>query len=307
MRAAWSRAAIVTTIAACSGKSPCSGLPRGADEVSERACADWATHYCRRLEVCAPVSLQVGYGDEDRCVARSRPACAAALSAPGTGATPDSLRRCAEAYDSAACDDVVVGRPPRACAVAGALAAGAPCVDDAQCASAHCRVPADRACGSCVARGAVGDACDSDRDCQYGLVCYFSCLEPVALGAPCDGMTRQCPQTLVCYDYACSRPADRGAPCDPRADRCDRDHGLYCDPDSKSCSPLSVVDVGGACGAGTLCRGGSCATDEATGASRCVANASDGEPCDAAGGPVCALPSRCVEGLCRLLDPARCR
>ncbi len=307
MRAEWAWALIA--LGACSGKGGCAhgggeSLPAGFTE----ACDAWAARYCARLATCAPTSVEVDYGDVGRCISRNRPACASALVAPGNGRTPESLLRCARSYDAASCDDVVVGRPPEACRVPGHLPAGAACGDDAQCAGAasHCRLAGDEVCGTCAPLGEAGSDCDSDRDCASGLVCYFTCMPPVALGEACDGMTRQCPQTLVCFDYVCSASASLGAPCEPRADRCDHDHEMFCDPIARACVHYVAVDPGSACGAGTVCRGGSCSPEGTGDKSTCVANAKDGAPCDASLGPSCTAPARCVAGFCKMPDAAKC-
>ncbi|MBV9947108.1 MAG: hypothetical protein JOZ69_09695 [Myxococcales bacterium] len=167
---------------------------------------------------------------------------------------------------------------------------------------------ADETCGLCATVGATGDTCESDRDCEHGLVCYFTCLEPVREGEACDGMRRQCPQTLVCLDYRCVPQPGVGATCNPAADPCDHDHGLYCERETRRCAPYVVARPGAACGVETLCRRGTCATeDDPSQPGRCVANADDGMPCDSAAGPACTPPARCVRGRCAMPDPARCR
>jgi hypothetical protein len=325
--------------AACSQRGGCAAATRASapDARAEEACATWASHHCRRLEACAPVSLAAGYGDLAACVSRQTDVCRSALQAPGTGATPATVEACARAYDTASCEEIDVGRAPPGCATSGSLQAGAACGDDSQCAGAddpaprpggglaadtggaaeaaaargsrrrYCQMAADEACGTCAAVGGAGDACDSDRDCEHGLVCYFTCLEPVAEGQPCDGMTRQCAQTLVCLDYRCVRPGAEGAPCTPRADSCDHDEGLFCDLESAKCAHYLVAAPGSPCGAGTLCRAGSCPPGDGTQTSRCVANAADGARCDAADGPFCTPPARCVDGQCVPPRPAGCR
>jgi hypothetical protein len=302
MRAPW---ALSIILAACSGRSPCAGA---GDSGVSLACADWATHYCNRLETCAPLAVEIGYGDVAQCVERNKPVCSAALKAGGTGQTPSRIESCAQAYDSAGCEEVVVAKPPLSCKVPGALPVGAWCGDDSQCSgqNAYCRMANDETCGTCSVLGPVGAGCYSDRDCEHGLVCYFTCMAPVALGEACDGMTRQCPATLVCFDYTCRAPALVDATCDPRADNCDRDHGLFCDAQTKRCSHYAVADVGASCGTGITCKAGSCATDSTTQKSTCVANAADGAPCDTTAGPACMAPARCVDGACRVPDAARC-
>jgi hypothetical protein len=302
MRTRWGY--IVVALAACTTPSPCSrscSQRSSATGLGDGACADWAARYCKRLESCAPLSISIDYGDVDACIVRNQPVCASTLRARATGATPATMAACALAYDSASCDDVVVGNPPEACHVPGALALGAACGDGSQCsgADAYCRVAADDTCGACSLRGDVGAACDSARDCRYGLVCYFTCMHPVAQGDMCDGMLKQCPETMVCLNYKCVVPAQREAACQPNADPCDHDHGLYCDPEAKVCSPYKVADFGAPCGAGTVCGRGTCLPDDATGTSRCLASVAEGSRCDATHGPACLGPAKCVNGQCR--------
>lgn len=304
IRVGWAWAII--GLAACSGRSSCVGLRRGS--VADEACADWATHYCNRLEACAPLSMQIGYGELAACIERSKPVCLSALKAQGTGQTPSSVESCARAYETDACEEVVVAKPPSACTVPGSLPIGAPCGDDSQCAgpNGYCRVASDETCGRCATLGAMGAGCYSDRDCEHGLVCYFTCVAPVAPGAACDGMTRQCPASMVCLDYACVHPGAPGTTCDPRADACDRNQGLFCDAQDRRCVPYTLAAPGAPCGTGITCRAGSCSTNPSTQTSTCIANAADGESCDATSGPFCAAPARCVEGICKVPDAAYC-
>jgi hypothetical protein len=302
MRTRWIWTAVA--LAACTGRttgcSACIGhgaVSAGADE----ACTDWATRSCNRLTFCAPVSVQSDYGAVATCIARNKTACVLALQAPGTRADANTIRTCAQAYDSASCDDVVVAKPPEQCNVPGALPAGAACFDNGQCAGqgAYCRRAPDQMCGVCATLGPPGAACDSARDCQYGLVCFFTCTVPVAKGGACDGMKRQCAETLVCFNYVCVAPAEAGEPCEPQADNCDHDHGVFCDVEQKRCAGFAVAEPGAICGIGTVCRAGTCMADEATQTSKCVANATDGSRCDSKLGPACTAPARCIDGTCQ--------
>jgi hypothetical protein len=301
----------VVALAACATPSPCSrscGAHNAAKVPAGEACADWAAHYCKRLEACAPISVSIDYGDVETCILRNKPVCVSALQARGTGASPSTLSSCALAYDSARCDDVVVGKPPEACHAPGLLGAGASCGDSSQCAGPHayCRMAAEETCGVCAPLGDLGAGCDSARDCEYGLVCYFTCLRPVAKGDTCDGMLQQCPETLVCLNYKCVVPAGRDSPCEPNADHCDHDHGLFCDPEEKVCVPYAVADEGAECGTGIVCKHGACIPDETTGVSRCIANIPDGASCSAPRGAPCAAPARCVNARCRTPSAATC-
>jgi hypothetical protein len=300
-------------LAACWGPSPCSGTRRGHTGASgsgsaDEACTDWASHYCSRLEYCAPLSAEIAYGDVARCIARNKLVCFSALSANGSGETPNSLKTCAQAYDSAGCEDVVVAKPPESCRVAGSLRTGDSCGDDSQCSGAngYCRMNSDQTCGTCSELGASGAGCESARDCAYGLVCYFTCMLPVAPGGSCDGMTRQCPETLVCFNYTCKSPGQPGAPCDPRADDCDRDHALFCDPQARVCSHYAVAEVGAPCGPGTICKAANCVYSGEGQQSTCVANAIDGASCNPVAGPFCMAPARCVDGVCKVPDASMC-
>ena len=300
-------ALLLLALAACSGKGCRSGSGLSAE--STEACADLATRSCNRLAFCAPLSLAIAYGDIARCIDRTIPVCISALQAKGSGQAPSRVRSCAQAYDTARCEDIVVGKAPPSCTFPGTLGLGEVCGDDSQCGSPHgyCRLASDQTCGTCSTLGTAGAGCFSDRDCDDGLVCYFTCVAPVGLGEACDGMARQCPSTQVCLNYTCAAPGQAGAPCNPRADHCDRDHGLFCDAQTKACAHYTFADPGAPCGTGTTCRAGACIAAPGTEKSLCVANAADGSECDATLGPPCMAPARCVEGVCRLPDSAGCR
>ena len=88
MRSHWAWALLA--LAACSGKSACSGgggVSSGPSRPDE-ACASWADHYCARLDFCAPLSVEVAYGDVARCIGRNQPPCLSALRANGAGGGP---------------------------------------------------------------------------------------------------------------------------------------------------------------------------------------------------------------------------
>jgi hypothetical protein len=250
----WVVAAGLVSPAACSGPGSVSNSAVGADQ----ACADWAMHYCTRIEFCEPFRLQTVYGDVTRCAARSKPLCLSRLKANGTGAAPGSVATCAQAYDSLTCGDVFIGKPPEACNVPGSLSAGAPCGDNSQCGgkNGYCNVASGQTCGACATLGPAGANCDSDRDCQYGLVCLLTCMVPVAQGAACDISTHVCPETLACVNSVCSPPTPLGSACSPNADNCDGARGQFCDRPTGVCSQFSIAGIGAPCGNGAACGGG---------------------------------------------------
>jgi hypothetical protein len=99
-----------------------------------------------------------------------------------------------------------------------------------------------------------------------------------------------------------------GDVCGGSAPPCDGTKGLYCAGQAgmRACAPFALVGNGQPCGTlanGTFasCTAGTCydaagmvtsGADEGT----CKAVAMDGQPCDAAKGPGCMTPARCIVG-----------
>jgi hypothetical protein len=265
--------------------------------------------------------------------------CSRIFSLPGAPAGFGStLSRCAAALGISSCDAINDG-DALGCSdlveVRGTRAAGEPCEDDVQCASAACSQRSDAECGVCARDAGEGESCAEDGvTCGAGLYCDFNdddrpdlCRRKGPAGAACERRS-ECEDGLLCDGGACkpfSALPKAGEPC---ADRCafgsacgdgtcvvlpqenqpclsdDRPVpscalGLDCDEAGNVCKRrfTGEVDPGGACDDDTFCKGGTCA------AGRCVAYAKLGEACsDGDGGPGSAPPCEddyeCTAGAC---------
>ncbi len=300
--------------AACSSSVSSPGVATSA----EQACGDAATALCNRAQTCASFLVQTAFGDAATCITREKATCHSQINAAGTGATSAKLEACAQALAAESCDDLLTNNLPVACQIAGTLAAGSACGDDAQCATAHCKKTSGT-CGVCSAFAKAGEPCPAaaTSDCAPGLVCQNTgtgqdtCVPPGAAGAPCSS-TQVCESSLACLmngaTGTCAAPLGAGAACDPQSQNCDFRQGLFCSATSV-CAQIQVAASGGACGVSgasfAICgSNGKCSN--ATGGT-CQAAAADGAACDAANGPNCLSPAVCVNGSCQLPDPAGCR
>lgn len=303
--------------AACSSSSSSNApaVDSGTAIDGPTACADLASAYCTKINSCAPLSLEIAFGDVATCTARGTATCKASLAAKGTSATPASHEACAKAIASESCDDAFTGKQPAACATApGTLAADAACGEDAQCQSAFCTKVGGAYCGKCATAPAAGADCSNGR-CGAGLVCAANakCVAPGALDATCDANT-PCLATLSCHGGKCVTPVADGAACDPQqmtTAGCSPTSGDYCNALTKVCTKVTIATTNQQCG---LARGGltGCSAaghcrvpmNMATGV--CVAAAADGAACDDANGPSCMAGSRCTNAICKPDDPTSC-
>ncbi len=262
---------------------------------------------------CASLYVGIQYGDVATCTTRLKIACTNALNAPSTGATAGQAESCASAVGSAACADVLGRNPPGACkTVAGSLADGTACGDDAQCSGKNCRASVGSTCGACSTRAAAGGACSSSGDCDYGFTCANKvCVTPGAAGAMCD-VGHPCATSFACKGGTCVQRQAAGATCDVAAQDCDNLSGLYCDPKTKVCAKAQLAAAGAACGITSngyfyCSASGVCRQTSATMPGTCVAAAADGASCDDAMGPGCLPPATCSGGVCKIVDPSACK
>ena len=276
-------------------------------------CDGYAAKFCQRLQTCSPPYLVGTYGDLKTCQDRLVLACATEAALPGTGLGKTSLGACADALGAATCDDLFAGTVP-ACQPKGTLATGAACGSSVQCASGFCRTPETSFCGKCDVRAAEGAACDSDDACQFPLACSESgrCARPSAEGEFCNE-TKPCKSgALFCAsDNTCKRPSAEGKACNRSGNAplqpCDI--GFSCRPSANGvCRAIRLVATGMPCGVSpsgstvVLCAGsGSCVKNV------CQPPGDDGQVCTVSplgdsGG--CLAPALCLEGRCKLPDPA---
>lgn len=312
---------IGVSLAACSSS--------GGDSVSaQQAATDVATALCARIEACAPLYMQLAYGDASTCTTRTSQLFTQTLGAPGTGWTPSLGEACAKAIPGASCDDALDHDLPSAChAPAGQAANGAPCGDSGQCASSYCNLGTNGKCGTCAAAVAqAGGACYRDDDCAFGTRCVGQnangasptagkCTALGAAGAACSA-TAPCHASLNCIAGTCTTPLSTGAACDQRPDvfgNCSELRGEYCSAKTGgTCAMLGVAGVGKPCGlVGTtleVCSaGGTCVVPTGAAMGSCVAPAADFGTCVSSNGPGCLAPASCTQGVCQVPEPASCR
>jgi hypothetical protein len=282
------------------------------DPSPEEACDQLAKAICDRYHSCSNPYLQVTYGDLDTCVARLKLGCQPALDAPGTSVTTSQIASCASALSARSCEDTFGPAPPAPCRpLSGELADGVGCANDNQCQSTYCKKQG-KACGVCSKRVSAGEACESDDDCEWELSCAGQvCAKYVNVGESCDTNHPCLPPSECNSSGTCAKRGGPGASCDPAAQDCDLYQGLYCDL-GKTCKQVGIVKDGEACGLvdGTfaICaRSGKCKGGTLLVKGTCLAAASDGGSCDLVQGPNCLPPARCVDGACKLEDPAACR
>ena len=298
-------------IAACSGSS--------RSITADEACADAATAVCDKYNACAPLLIRVSYGDVATCNTRAKPDCKAALAAPNTSNTPSRTAACANDLKNLSCNDLVGGVSPESCLpTKGGVANGGACGDDSQCASTFCGKAGDKQCGSCAVAPSLGGACVNDR-CPSGLDCVSNvCVKPGGSGASCDAK-QPCQGTLGCFQGKCTALGKAGDACDtsgnnPTAPNCDIVfQGVVCAA-SKKCEVLKVVNAGEPCGflEGTVIVCGNntyCKHDAGKADGVCAAKAKDGAGCnvDNTKGPECEAPAKCLDGVCQLAAPERCK
>ncbi|HYV48305.1 MAG TPA: hypothetical protein VFA20_25770 [Myxococcaceae bacterium] len=316
---------VVGAAGACIGFAVACGI--GA----QKACEDSAAAQCQQLDQCwSGYGVSRTYPDLGTCQSRLAAQCEAALVAPSTGATPDTVESCASSLPTETCSDLFDNTPPEVCQTrVGKLANGAPCAFPAQCASAFCAVDANAVCGTCQDLPSVGDSCE-DNGCGPGKQCVTDytgarvCAQPVGGGQGCTRVS-PCKADLTCVGDTTDglgggvpgicqpNVTTAGDPCDSArrlAPLCNQHDNLYCTPRTNlrdggailgECVPGVYVTPGEACeraerdgGSPLLCSAGSQCVAVDAGLSLCVATAAEGQPCDTAVGPPCESPARCV-------------
>jgi len=291
----------------------CSSSSSNDDVSADQAATDASSALCEALQKCAPLLVQITYGDVDACKSRSKVGFQPALSANGTSLTASQLESCAQDLGGATCEKLVGHDLPASCQTKpGTLTDGAACGTDQQCQNRLCRKDATAACGTCSKLGAAGDACTANEECDYGLGCTSGvCSAFVTAGNPCD-TNHACNPTLVCKSGTCGTPGEAGEACEPPtslASTCNLVEGLFCGA-NRICAQLQYAGPGEPCGLvdgrGVGCSGaGTCRTTGGL-SGTCQAPAADGSACSATG-PSCTSPARCVGNVCKIDDPTACK
>lgn len=291
----------------------------GSGPTVNQACNDIAMARCARLQACSNGALiTTRYGDMNTCVTRIELNCKSSLTAPDTGASPATTEACVADIPSESCTDYIDNNPSAACqAQKGTRPDGAACAFAGQCANSFCHVAKGAACGTCGSPPAAGAACDTAADCGYDMACTKAgtCATFVAANGMCDA-GNPCEVGLACVGSTMTtmgtcqpQVTTMGTACDPTRKTgpdCERDIGLYCDPTSLTCKPLTFDTGGQPCGVGEACSGSSLCVMQTPPNGTCSSVAADGAACDDTNGPSCLNPARCVSGTCKLPDGASC-
>jgi hypothetical protein len=312
---------VLSALSSCGGSSDTGAFGNpdgGANVTAERACADVAAAYCKRVNECAPIIISLLWGDEATCQDRVVPACVKGLAASSTGATAAGYETCAADVGATECSALVSRNMPASCRPSGGrVAAGGACGDDWQCQSGYCSIPSGEACGTCASRLSAGSACTDDAQCEFGLNCSGAlgskvCLASGMAGATCDD-NHPCASPNVCIGKTvtasgtCGPGAPPGGACDTSG--CDFAQALFCHPITKVCQRITFAKPGEQCGvinSGLVgCSGSTCVPPGQL-VGTCSAIADDGAACNP-NGPNCKAGAKCIGGTCQVPDPATCK
>lgn len=314
-------------VAAAYGFGCSSSSTSVAEPSVDDGCTSYAANYCEKANSCVSFYIQVSWGDVALCKSRLKESCLRAAKAPSTGITGSALDKCVKTIPAVSCSDFLNGVPIADCQVTGSIDDGKVCGDNAQCKSGFCATDESKStCGTCSPKIGEGAACAAN-DCPDGLKCVKSkCQKPVAAGGACSA-DKPCGQQLSCIGGTCqAHLTTEGAACDDKevtAPKCDFTKNLACL--GNKCQKFAFASgAGGACGITlegttiksiTLCdKGGYCkGVDVAKGVftGTCAPAAADGAACVAGdglgAGPGCIPPAKCVDGVCKISDPATCK
>jgi hypothetical protein len=284
----------------------------------DQACATLAQAECGKRDSCSKgTSITRVYGELSVCLARAALQCATRLAAPDTGASPQTVSKCAADYATLSCNDFFDGKLPSDCMPSGSRANGRPCAFNGQCATAYCGGTANALCGACAPPPSAGDSC-TDSACGPGQNCVADTMTCVAVGilnGSC-ATDNPCGNGLSCVGVSSTSPQGTcevalgtvGAACGGgTTPACNGSLGLSCvgTAGAKACVAISYVSDGMPCGnlsnaAFALCKAGTCYTPTgvASGSQMgaCKLDAIEGASCDTVLGPSCMTPARCVVG-----------
>jgi hypothetical protein len=335
------RARVVGWFAAALGVGACGSVTSTAQGnvdgglTADQSCATLAQAECGKRASCSNgTSITRVYGEMSVCLARAALQCTTRLAAPNTGATAQTVSRCAAAYPTLSCNDFFDGKLPADCTPSGPGANGQPCAFNGQCATAYCGGTANALCGSCAAQPAAGDSCANSL-CGPGQNCVaetMTCEDVGILNGSC-ATNDPCGNGLSCVGVSSTSAQGTcevalgtvGAACGGgTTPACNGSLGLSCvgATGGKTCVAISYVSDGMPCGnlsntSFAQCKAGTCytATGVASGSQmgNCKLDAIEGASCDTVLGPSCMTPARCVvasdggtSGLCTVLTGSTC-
>jgi|SRR5580658_7452565 len=285
----------------------------GAAISAQVACEDFMTasfQSCAGMPTAAMASLKAGFGQ----------GCQNTVALPGSGVTAAALEACAAALNALPCPLVpdMVGLIVSgygtasflaACNFRGSLAAGAPCNENFQCASALCsgahetlgtEGPLPSTCGTCAPTAAIGESCSSSG-CGPGAICSGAVCVAVtygALGASCAANVSLCAPGLYC-----TPPPPQAGHCvgfpSHVGDSCSNSiwcaGTLACRGTPQTCQ--QPVSAGGSCSADQDCAYGLvCVQNTSPGVCTAITSVMPGEPCG-------VIATQCLVGSCYGNDP----
>jgi hypothetical protein len=276
------------------GRASAGGSAGGVTAAEFRQRFDECTRYmvaqCQRRSDCGELQYE-------SCLDLAIPLCPDFFFAPGAHATLETIRRCAETWRQAPCEELANPEFPGCAFDPGDRELGQRCLFNTQCAEGRC----DRSknfCGVCVPWASRGEACGPEvATCRASTACLTLCPldggecaslcgepEPVGsagLDGPCSGDI-DCREGLLCLftpdnGGTCQPKVALGAPCVVTSECLEG----YCDQDAWVCTPLpgpgmpcalEARPVGLACAAGSKC-------DVHVNPPVCVEPGTLGEPC----------------------------
>jgi len=265
-----------------------------------RTCDALAAAACEQLGSCSPFKLKTAFGTAAECTRVVAGVCAHFEDA----GTSLDWAGCANALNAPYCAAInAKGAIPLVClSPRGGRASGEECGRNADCASLSCQKKVG--CGTCLARGAVDEACLAADECEDGLVCNLGhCAQPVAPGAHCDlKADLRCPPGTLCVDNKCKPDGIEGETCGDVFARCSHGLGFACR--NGGCTALSAAAKGEACGTSSNaeCAVGACSgtwSDQ-----QCVKASDLGGLCNPG---ACRSPYTCVDGKCAIEEASSCK
>jgi hypothetical protein len=284
------------------------------------------------MTTCEPTKLAV-LGSPARCAERASLVCQSYAALPDSGYTPAKIAACADEAPDTACAVFFERRRTAGSACSalehGTRAAGEPCVDGLQCASAVCLPEGggNTGCARCSALAGEGEDCAVlDTSCDDGLYCNrrmpgWRCTPTLGEGEFCPDGEGMCDAGLRCYEGTCQSLFGTGDFCDGDSlDPCDHARRLACDPLTRACvkQKVEVKQIGDGCfnddadaSLVLVCAPGAYCQDRASITATCAAaTVEEGHACSLAassGGDPCVFPSSCIDGECSLPDPPLCQ
>ena len=110
-------------------------------------CDALASGYCGAINRCAPLWIQIAYGDVATCVQRLKISCLSDVNAPQSAATAANAATCASGVAAVSCADLF-NHAFTTCEIPGPRANGSACGANSQCQSGFCRLT--NRCGTCA-------------------------------------------------------------------------------------------------------------------------------------------------------------